>query len=68
MILICVESEEEKENLLAESKYVHDHFCKDFDSDYCNTLMHLYRNPDMFKVVSRSWIAGAVASLQNCAP
>lgn len=50
MLRIIVDSEELKEELLKESKYVHDHFCKNFDSDLCNTLMHLYLNPDLIQV------------------
>ncbi len=50
MLQIIVDSEEDKQNLLKESKYVHDHFCKNFDSDYCSTLMHLYLNPNSILV------------------
>lgn len=50
---IYVDSEDEKLNLLRESKYVHDHFCKNFDSDYCNTLMHLYLVPEIIIVRKR---------------
>lgn len=48
---IIVETEQLKQDLLKESKYVHDHFCKNFDSDFCNTLMHIYRCPDLIQVV-----------------
>ena len=50
MITIIVDSKELKEELLKESKYIHDHFCKNFDSDYCNTLMHLYLCPNNIKI------------------
>ena len=43
MIKIIVESEEIKEQLIQESRYIHD---LDIDSDKANTLMHLYLLPD----------------------
>lgn len=54
MIQIIVDSEETKQALIAESKYVHDfdfQFSDDptreiMDSDKCNTLMHLHLLPD----------------------
>lgn len=40
MIRIYVSSDEEREQLVRESKYVHDH--RKIDTDKCNTLAHLY--------------------------
>jgi hypothetical protein len=59
---IIVESEELKQRLLEESKYVHDYvYIKrsrktgketwhGLDSDKAGILMHFYTNPDMIKV------------------
>ena len=57
MVKIYVDSEEEKQQLLDESEYIH-YFVKvckhkgkkkiiGLDSDKANTLMHIYTNPDM---------------------
>lgn len=62
---IYVDTEEEKQDLLKQSKYIHD-FLKvvkvkmksgktkeqwiGLDSNKCGTLMHIYLNPDMIIV------------------
>jgi hypothetical protein len=43
-VRIFVETEEEKKDLLRQSKYVH--YLEEIDSDLANTLMHIYMNPD----------------------
>jgi len=48
MMVIVVSSEQEKQELLEESRYIH--YLKEIDSDKANTLMHLYMNPDMIQV------------------
>ena len=69
MIKIYVDTEEEKQQLLKESEYIHD-FVEVFklrnkkgevvekviglDSDKASTLMHIYMNPDII-VVSNNW-------------
>lgn len=52
MLRIIVDTEEEKEKLLAESRYLHDHF-KPVDS--CDTLAHLYYNPNMIEIKGNGW-------------
>jgi len=62
---IYVDTEEEKQNLLRESEYIHDflevvkHKTKEgkvkeqwigLDSDKAGTLMHIYMNPDIITV------------------
>jgi hypothetical protein len=69
MIKIYVDTEEEKQQLLKESEYIHD-FVKTFkykdkngeikqkviglDSDKAGILMHIYMNSDII-VVSKNW-------------
>jgi hypothetical protein len=69
MIKIYVDTEEEKQQLLQESEYIHD-FVEIFkyknkngeikekviglDSDKASILMHIYMNPDII-VVSKNW-------------
>lgn len=69
MIKIYVDTEEEKQQLLKESEYIHD-FVEVFklrnkkgeivekviglDSDKAVILMHIYMNPDII-VVSKNW-------------
>ena len=69
MIKIYVDTEEEKQQLLKESEYIHD-FVEVFklrnkkgeivekviglDSDKASTLMHIYMNPYII-VVSNNW-------------
>jgi hypothetical protein len=48
MLKIIVNSEELKQELLKESKYLHN--LRDIDSNLCNTLIHLYLNPDLILV------------------
>jgi len=43
-VRIFVETEEEKKDLLRQSKYVH--YLEEIDSDLTSTLMHIYTNPD----------------------
>jgi hypothetical protein len=63
MLKIVVNTEEEKQELIRQSKYVHDFLiCKDdvkelgknwiigLDSDKAGTLMHLYTAPHIIKV------------------
>ncbi len=45
---IIVDSQELKDRILEESKYVHDQEIE--NSDMCNILMHLYMNPDMIEI------------------
>jgi len=45
---IIVNTIEDKMALLQESEYIHDLIC--LDSDKCNTLAHIYMNPDMIVV------------------
>lgn len=45
---IIVATQEEKDDLLKQSKYIH--YLENIDSDKANTLMHLYMNPDMIEV------------------
>ena len=40
---IFVETEEEKEDLIRQSKYVH--YLEEIDSDLASTLMHIYMHP-----------------------
>lgn len=71
MIKIIVDSEELKNQLIKESEYIHDFselvddeiVC--LDSDMCNTLMHIYMNPDIIEVrntesIQKNNIAGSV--------
>ena len=44
---IVVDTIQEKEKLLKESQYMHD---QNVDSGKCNTLIHLFMNPDMIEV------------------
>ncbi len=52
MIKIIVDSQELKDKILSESKFIHDFKNMDgYDhSDKANTLMHIYMNPDMIEV------------------
>lgn len=63
MIQIIVDSEKAKQDLLAESKYIHDFersidignkktIVIGIDINRCNTLSHIYLNPDMIVVKS----------------
>ena len=64
---IIVESEEEKLNLINESKYVHDFVISCYlkrkgkqrimglDPNKSNTLMHIYLNPDMVSVLEKDY-------------
>lgn len=52
---IIVNSKEEKEKLLKESKYIHDitltgKNMKEFNSDKASTLIHFYLKPDLIEV------------------
>lgn len=60
---IILDSEEEKQSLIDQSKYIHDFkiilrgkkgkskfTLKGLDSDKANTLMHLYLNPELIEV------------------
>jgi hypothetical protein len=49
MLRIVVDSIEAKDDLLKESKYVHDKGTT-LDSDECNTLMHLHVVPDVIVI------------------
>ena len=48
MIKIIVDSQELKDKILSESKYIHDLEC--VNSNKANTLMHIYTNPDLIEV------------------
>ena len=52
MIKIIVDSQELKNKILLESKFIHDLECIDgYDhSDKASTLMHIYMNPDLIEV------------------
>ncbi len=52
MIKIIVDSQELKDKILSESKFIHDFKNMDgYDhSDKANTLMHIYMNPDLIEV------------------
>ncbi len=50
MFRIVVDSEELKEELLKESKYIHDNFSQNLDSDKCKRLMLFYLRPDLVQV------------------
>jgi hypothetical protein len=63
MIQIIVDSEKVKQDLLAESKYIHDFdrtidignkkpLVIGLDIDRCNILSHIYLNPDMIIIKS----------------
>ena len=47
---IVVETERDKQQVLAAFKYLHDNFSIDTDFIAVNTLVHVYSNPDMVKV------------------
>ena len=47
-IKIIVNSQELKDRLLKESKYIHD--LEYIDCDKVSTLMHIYMNPDIIEV------------------
>ena len=47
-MIIIVKTEEQKQKLLKESKYIHDTLV--LDVNQANTLMHIYMNPDMIRV------------------
>lgn len=47
-IKIIVNSQELKDKLLKESKYIHD--LEYIDSDKASTLMHIYMNPDIIEL------------------
>lgn len=47
-MIIIVKTEEEKQKLLKESKYIHDSLT--LDVYQANTLMHIYLNPNMIRV------------------
>ena len=61
---IIVDTQEEKDNLLKESKYIHDwgfdlrggrrsnpkYKLISLNSDHANILMHIYMNPEMIEV------------------
>ena len=52
MIKIIVDSQELKNKILLESKFIHDLECIDgYDHiDKASTLMHIYMNPDLIEV------------------
>ena len=63
---IIVESEEQKQDLLRQSQYIHDFLInkddikglgKDWliglDSDLAGTLMHLYMSPDIIEILPK---------------
>ena len=52
MIKIIVDSQELKDKILLESKFIHDFKNMDgYDhSDKASTLMHIYMNPDLIEV------------------
>ena len=52
MIKIIVDSQELKNKILLESKFIHDLECIDgYDhSDKASTLIHIYMNPDLIEV------------------
>lgn len=63
---IIVETQEQKDRLIAESEYIHDfgdyfnegdnngdEFWFGLDSDKAGTLMHIYMNPDMIEVLKK---------------
>ena len=48
MITILVDTEEEKQNLLKESEYIHNLTL--IDSEKAQVLMHIYINPNIIKI------------------
>lgn len=48
MIKIIVETQQQKDELIKESRYVHDH--RKIDTDKCNTLAHIYMIEDYIEV------------------
>lgn len=52
MITIFVDTEKEKEQLIKESEYIHDFISGELIHDSCNTLSHIYMNPNVIKVIT----------------
>lgn len=64
MLRIIVDTQKEKDELLAQSEYIHYYMELGYltrlvkkvafglDSDKANTLMHLYMNPDIIEVAN----------------
>lgn len=53
---IFVDTQEQKDRLLAESEYIH--YLSEIDSDKASTLMHIYMNPDMIIVKTPNILKG----------